>query len=255
MELTSHAAGTFCFPELNTRDMEGSKRFYGPLLGWTCFDVPSAAGTYSLLRVDGKDVAGLHLSERGPASWVCYVAVDSADRVAGRAAELGGKVLAPPFDVPGIGRMAFLEDPAQARFALWEARGMIGSSLEDQPGAPCWYELITHDLPRAARFYAELFGWSPVDRAVEGFGPYTVARLGQQSVAGLMSIPTEWGAVSPRWQVYFSVADCDRATREAAGLKGRVVTGPTELPEIGRFAILADTSDAPFGVFQAPTRP
>ena len=100
MELTSHPPGTFCFPELNTREMEGSKRFCGPLLGWTWLDVPSAAGTYSLFRVDGKDVAGLHLSERSAASWVCYVSVDSADRVAARAAELGGKLLAPPFDVP-----------------------------------------------------------------------------------------------------------------------------------------------------------
>jgi uncharacterized protein len=254
MELTSHPAGTFCFPELNTRDMEGSKRFYGPLLGWTWLDVPSAAGTYSLLRVDGRDVAGLHRSEGGSASWVCYVAVDSADRVAGRAAGLRGKVLAPPFDVPGVGRMAFLEDPTQARFGLWEARGMIGTTLEDHPGAPCWYELITHDLPAAARFYADLFGWAAVDRSVDGVGPYTVARVGEQSVAGLMRIPGEWGAVSPRWQVYFSVADCDRTAQEAAGLEGRVITGPIEVPEIGRFALLADTSDAVFGVFQAPAR-
>jgi uncharacterized protein len=255
MELKSHPPGTFCFPELNTREMEGSKRFYGRLLGWTWLDVPSAAGTYSLLRVDGRDVAGLHRSERGAASWVCYVAVDSADRVAARCAELGGKLLAPPFDVPGVGRMAFVEDPTQARFALWEARGMIGTTLEDHPGAPCWYELITHDVAAAARFYADLFGWAAVGRSVDGVGPYTVARVGQQSVAGLMSIPGGWGAVSPRWQVYFSVADCDRAAREAADLKGRVITGPVEVPEIGRFAILADTSDAVFGVFQAPARP
>jgi predicted enzyme related to lactoylglutathione lyase len=150
--------------------------------------------------------------------------------------------------------MAFLEDPAQARFALWEARGMIGTTLEDHPGAPCWYELITHDLPRAARFYAELFGWAAIDRSVDAVGPYTVARVGQQSVAGLMSIRREWGDVSPRWQVYFSVADCDRAARDAARLGGSVIAGPTEVPEIGRFAMLADTSDAPFGVFQAPAR-
>jgi predicted enzyme related to lactoylglutathione lyase len=205
--------------------------------------------------VDGKDVAGLHRSDRGEPSWVCYAAVDSADRVAARATERGGKVLAPPFDVSGVGRMAFLEDPAQARFALWEARGMIGTTLEDHPGAPCWYELITHDLPRATRFYTDLFGWTAIDRSVEGVGSYTVARIGQQSVAGLMSIRKEWGAVSPRWQVYFAVEDCDRAAREAAALKGRVIAGPKDVPEIGRFAVLADTSGAVFAVFQAPHRP
>jgi len=54
---------------------------------------------------------------------VCYLSVGEADRVAARAVELGGKVLAPPFDVAGVGRMAFLEDPTQARFALWERAG------------------------------------------------------------------------------------------------------------------------------------
>jgi uncharacterized protein len=255
VEVTSHPAGSFCFPELNTRDMDGAKRFYGRLLGWTWLDVPSAAGGYSLLRVEGKDVAGLHRSDHGAPSWVCYVAVDSADRVSARAAELGGKVVVPPFDVSGVGRMAFLEDPAQARFALWEARGMIGTTLEDHPGAPCWYELVTHDLPRATRFYADLFDWAPVDRSVDGRGPYTVARIGQRSVAGLVGMRKEWGAASPRWQVYFSVTDCDHAVRETMALKGHVVTGPRDVPEIGRMAILADTSDALFAVFQAPTRP
>ena len=70
-----------------------------------------------------------------------------------------------------------------------------------------------------------------------------------------MSIPASWGAVPPRWQVYFSVADCDRAVRHAADLKGGLITGPTEVPEIGRFGVIVDTSDAVFGVFQAPGRP
>jgi predicted enzyme related to lactoylglutathione lyase len=255
VELTSHPAGTFCFPELNTRDMDGAKRFYGRLLGWTWFDVPSAAGTYSLLRIEGKDIAGLHRSDRGEPSWLCYVSVGSADGSAARAVELGGTLLAPPFDVPGVGRMGLVEDPTQARFALWEPRGMIGTTLEDQAGAPCWYELITHDLPRATRFYTDLFGWNAVERTIDGVGPYTVARIGELSVAGLMSIRSEWGAVSPRWQVYFSVEDCGRTAREAAALKGRVIAGPIEVPEIGQFAILADTSDAVFAVFQAPSRP
>jgi uncharacterized protein len=95
LEVTSHAPGTFCFPELSTRDMDGSKRFYGGLLGWTWFEVPSAAGGYSLMRVRGHDVAGLHRSDRGEPSWRCYVAVDSADRTAARATELGAALRVP----------------------------------------------------------------------------------------------------------------------------------------------------------------
>jgi len=255
VELTSHQTGTFCFPELNTRDMDGAKRFYGGLLGWTWLDVPSAAGSYSLLQVAGTEVAGLHRSERGDPSWLCYVAVDGAERVAARAVELGGTQLVAPFDVPGVGRMAMVQDPARATFALWEARGMIGARLADDPGAPCWYELITHDLPRATRFYADLLGWNALERTVEGVGPYTVARIGERSVAGLMSIRKERGEVRPRWQVYFAASDCGRAAQRAAALGGRVITGPTQVPDVGAFAILADPSGAVFAVFQAPSHP
>jgi uncharacterized protein len=144
MEIASYPAGAFCFPELNTRDVDAAKRFYTALLGWTAFDVPGAQGSYSLARADGKDVAGIHLTSRGGASWLHYVSVASADRVAARAAELGGTVEVAPFDVHGVGRMAMIQDPAEARFGLWEAKGMIGARLADAPGAPGWYELVTH---------------------------------------------------------------------------------------------------------------
>jgi hypothetical protein len=235
--------------------MDGAKRFYGGLLGWTWFDVPSAAGGYSLLRAGGKDVAGLHRSEQGDPSWLSYLAVDGTDRVAARAVELGGRQLVAPFDVPGVGRMALVQDPARARFGLWEARGMIGARLQDEPGAPCWYELITHDLAAVTRFYADLLGWDTVEKTIEGVGPYTTARIGGRSVAGLMRIRREWGDVSPRWQVYIAVADCARAAEQAAALRGSVIAGPMDVPEVGRFALLADPCDAVFAVFQAPSRP
>jgi predicted enzyme related to lactoylglutathione lyase len=255
VELTSHPAGTFCFPELNTRDMDGSKRFYGRLLNWTWLDVPSAAGGYSLLRVEGKDVAGLHRSDRGEPSWVCYLAVDSADRVAARATDQGAELLAPPFDVPGVGRMALIGDPARAPFGLWEARGMIGVALEDQPGAPCWYELLTLDVPAAIGFYGELFGWRAAERTLEGVGPYTVARIGDRPVAGLMTIREDWGPVTPRWQPYFAVDDCAHVAQEAQAFSGRVLAGPVDVPEVGRFAVLADPCEAAFGIFQDVSRP
>ena len=252
MEITSHPPGSFCFPELNTRDMDGAKRFYGELLGWEAFDVPSAEGSYSLMRVDGKDVAGLHRSERGAPSWLCYIAVDSTDRVAARAVELGGTQLAAPFDVQGVGRMAMIEDSARATFALWEARGMVGAKLEDQPGAPCWYELLTHDLAASGRFYSGLFGWATVERMLPIVGPYTTLKSGDRSAAGMMAIRKEWGEVSPRWQVYFAVEDCSRTARQAADLQGRVIAGPIAVPEVCTFAVLADASEAVFVILEAP---
>jgi predicted enzyme related to lactoylglutathione lyase len=61
--------------------------------------------------------------------------------------------------------------------------------------------------------------------------------------------------VSPRWQVYFAVPDCPRAADQAAALQGSVIAAPVEVPEVGRFALLADTCGAVFAVFEAPSRP
>lgn len=255
MEMTQHAAGRFCFPELTTSDIAGAKRFYAELLGWTTFDVPSAQGSYALARVDGRDVAGIHLSTRGEARWLQYVSVDSTDRAAARAAELGGIVRVAPFDVPGVGRMAMIEDPARAAFALWEPRGMIGSQLEDVPGAPCWYELLTHDLARASRFYSRLFGWTIVEKDLPTVGAYSVARLDDKSVAGLMSIREEWGEVAPVWNVYFAVADCDEAARKVEQLGGCVIVAPRTVPGSGRFAPFTDPAGAGFDVFEPLPRP
>jgi hypothetical protein len=38
--------------------------------------------------------------------------------------------------------------------------------------------------------------------------------------------------VTPRWQVYFAVDDCDAAARQAAALKGCVIAGPIAVPRI-----------------------
>ncbi|HSD65309.1 MAG TPA: VOC family protein, partial [Vicinamibacteria bacterium] len=98
-------------------------------------------------------------------------------------------------------------------------------------------------------------GWTVGERTVDAVGPYSVARIGERSVAGLMSIREEWGPVAPRWQPYFSVQDCARAAQQAAALKGQVIAGPTDVPDVGRFAILADPSRAAFAVYEAPPRP
>ena len=129
---------------------------------------------------------------------------------------------------------------------------MIGARLEDLPGAPCWYELLTHDLAASGRFYSGLFGWAAVERTLPVVGPYTSLKNGDRSAAGMMAIRKEWGEVSPRWQVYFAVGDCARTARQAVARKGRVVAGPIAVPEVGTFAVLEDPAEAVFVVFETP---
>ena len=60
-EVKEYAPGTFCWAELATSDAKASKRFYTELFGWSYFDSEMGPGmVYTLLRLDGKNVAALY---------------------------------------------------------------------------------------------------------------------------------------------------------------------------------------------------
>jgi predicted enzyme related to lactoylglutathione lyase len=65
-----------------------------------------------------------------PSHWNVYVAVENADAAASRAAELGAKVLAAPFDVFDAGRMAVLQDSTGAVFSVWQAIHYTGFGIK-----------------------------------------------------------------------------------------------------------------------------
>ncbi len=88
---------------------------------------------YTCLLVDGRQVAGAMppMMEGVPPHWNVYFNVESVDDTAAKVVELGGKVVAPPFDVPGVGRMAVLADPQGAMFNLMA--GLSGSVTPRTP--------------------------------------------------------------------------------------------------------------------------
>jgi predicted enzyme related to lactoylglutathione lyase len=108
------------------------KPFYAALFGWTGDPFPIGDAEGTLLRRDGyvggepnqpvpRDVVAVLLPASGrPAAWVAGFWVDSADDTAAKARELGGTVLAGPFD-SGISRDAVIADPAGAVFEVTTA--------------------------------------------------------------------------------------------------------------------------------------
>ncbi len=111
-------AGAFSWNELMTTDPEAAKAFYGPLFGWTFSEHPIENGVYHVGAVGEAALCGImkigpEMAPMPPA-WGSYVTVDDADASAKKAVELGGKLLAGPFDIPQVGRMAVLQDPQGA---------------------------------------------------------------------------------------------------------------------------------------------
>jgi len=257
--LTQHTQGTFCWPELASTDTNAAKKFYGGLFGWTASDVPMGpdAGSYTLFKKGANDCAAMYtlspdmLKQGVPPNWGAYIAVNSADEIAKKAKELGATVMMEPFDVMGtLGRMAVLQDPTGAVFSVWQAGDHIGAAVLDEPGAMCWTELMTGDPDKARTFYTSLIGWSTEDMRGE-FGNYTIfQRPGGAKAGGMMKTPDDMAGVPPHWMTYFAVSDIQQNTEQVKKLGGNVVVPPTEIPNIGSFAVYTDPQGAAFAVLQ-----
>src|SRR5206468_11526338 len=68
--------------------------------------------------------------------------------------------------------------------------------------------------------------------------------------ACMLQIRPDWGNVPPNWMPYVAVADCDAGARKAASLGGKVIRAPTDIPNVGRFAVLGDPQGAVFAIIK-----
>lgn len=114
--------GACSWIELTTTNKARTIEFYSSLLGWKVEDFPMADGSnYALIKVGDQGIGGIVENPGGASDrsgWGIYITVDSVDKTLARVESLGGKVLSPAFDAPGVGRMAQLEDPEGGKLSI-----------------------------------------------------------------------------------------------------------------------------------------
>jgi predicted enzyme related to lactoylglutathione lyase len=252
-ERDSYAPGTFCWADLGTTDADAAKVFYTRVFGWEAVDAAVGdAGTYTTFKLDGRDVAAMYEMNEEQRSaltphWASYVSVEDVDALAPRVRELGGEVLAEPFDVTEAGRTAALRDPTGATLHLWQPRGQRGAGRVNDPGCMCWNELASPDPARARDFFAELLGWS-VEPEESGYG--VIRRDG--AINGGIRPPQD--GEPTHWLVYFTVASCDETVAAIREAGGSVIAGPMDTP-VGRVAAVGDPQGAAFALFEGQVDP
>jgi predicted enzyme related to lactoylglutathione lyase len=115
---------------LSTPDQQGAKEFYGALFGWETDTFEAGGASVTLWRLPGyfggepqqpvpRDVVAA-MADAPPGAaphWAVDFWTDDADRTAEKAAELGGSVLAPPYEVPPF-RQAAIADPHGTTFTV-----------------------------------------------------------------------------------------------------------------------------------------
>ena len=257
-----HAPGTFCWIELATTDQDAAKKFYSQLFPWSISDVPMGpSGNYTMFQIDGRSAAAAYTitdemrSEGVPPHWDLYVSVENADEAAKRATELGGKVIAGPFDVMDYGRMAVLLDPAGAVFCVWQPTSGIGIYVTAVPGTLCWADLSTPDQVGAAAFYSSLFRAGPPCSARTILPGYLHIKAGEDFIGGIPPARVRDPKTRPHWLAYFYVIDVDASAAKVKELGGAVPLAPMNIPNAGRMSIVADPQGAVFAIFQPPAPP
>jgi uncharacterized protein len=113
---TTH--GAFSWFELMTTDPDAAREFYTQLFGWGSKEMDMPKGKYTTVQVGETSVAGLSKipdeAAGVPPNWGCYVTVKDVDATCTRVKQLGGEIVMPVFEIPGVGRMAVIKDPQGA---------------------------------------------------------------------------------------------------------------------------------------------
>ena len=120
------------------------------------------------------------------------------------------------------------------------------------PGSFCWMELHTTDQGAAKQFYTSLFGWEIADFALGPDEIYTIFRLRQRDCAAACTLRPDLRqqGVPPHWLLYIATADVDASAKQVVELGGKVVSGPFDVGESGRMAVVQDSAGAHFSLWQ-----
>lgn len=234
--------------ELVTTDPARAAQFYCDLLGWSIdADTMAEHGFARLLRdSDGLLVGSvMPLGEAPSPRWLTWWGVADVDAAVATARDLGATVLDGPADSPGIGRYAWLTDPAGAHVGLLAATpAAAGPGLSPQVS---FDELVTADPARATEFYVAILGWTALPMPTASGLTYTLylragALPGDHPVAGML--PLMQGMPESLWTPYVWVDDLDATRRRTVALGGNEISPVITIPRMGRLVWIADPTGA-----------
>lgn len=236
--------GKFVWFEHLSADIPKARKFYDALFGWHTESMPMNGQRYSMiLNGDGTTSEGIggyrSVAAQARPAWLAYISVDDVDARFAAALAGGASTVSAPADHHDAGRGATIADPTGAAVGLWRsAQGDRPDPAKAPLGAWCWNELWTSDDKRALAFYTQVFGYDHDAMEMGSGGTYHLLKTAGIARAGLMhSVRADAPSM---WLPYVAVADCDATASRAQALGGKLLMGPSDIPDIGRYAIAED---------------
>ena len=243
-------AGKFVWFEHLSNDIPKARAFYEKLFGWNTEAMAMGAGDpYQVIHNGDKGIGGYTQAPAGsPPQWLSYLSVTDVDAAYKAALAAGAKSLMAPTDYGGAGRAATIADPTGGVFALWKGAQDDPADVDKTPpGGWIWNELTTKDDKAALAFYEKVFGFTH-DAMPMPDGTYYVLKRGDKGRAGVFKAPNP--SIPTMWLPYVSVADCDAVAAHAKSLGATVHMPPTDIPNVGRFAMFGDPQGAAIAVLK-----
>ncbi len=237
----------FVWFEYTGGDAKKAQGFFGEVFGWTTRDVPMPQGNYTMIAAPNGKTIGGYAPHGGKPFWLSHLQVASAAETAKQIEKLGGKVEKAPFKVGDVGTMAVVSDPQGGAFALWQPV-KAEEAPKPEAGMFCWNELASKNADASVKFYTAIGGFTDKPMKMDGMGTYHVLEKDGDSRAGIMAQPMP--EAPHAWLPYVSVKSADQTADKAKRLGATLVVPPTDIPNVGRFAVVIDPQGAAIGILQ-----
>jgi predicted enzyme related to lactoylglutathione lyase len=115
-------ANPFVHIELNTRDVDKSKKFYASMFNWKMNEIPGM--DYTIIDV-GEGTGGGIMKNPMPGNqdnWLPYILVDDVVASTKKATSLGATIAKDITEVPDMGWFSVIRDPTGSAFGLWQPK-------------------------------------------------------------------------------------------------------------------------------------
>lgn len=242
--------GRFVWFEYESTAAQKAQGFFGELFGWGTKAMPMPDGEYTMIAApDGVAIGGYSTPTPGTPEtghWLPYLLVESAAGITQKVKSLGGAIVKEPHKIGDFATMSIVTDPHGANLALWQPAKLEEAS-KPAVGHFIWNELPSKDPAASVAFYSKIGGFTSSGMDMGEAGTYHLLQSGEQSRAGIMA---QMPGAQHAWLPYVQVASADQSAAKAKRLGATVVVPPTDIPNVGRFAILVDPLGGATGILQ-----
>lgn len=226
--VSEHPEGMPCWIDASVstkQAREGLIAFYSDLFGWS-FDVNTPeTGFYSIARHNGKAVLGIGEQPDGQGSWVTYFSTPDIEAACARAKAEGANVFFPPMQVMDVGWMAIVMDPTGVVHGFWQPITFPGFEIQYEPYTSGWFDHVSGDTQRAAKYYSKILGKEITAAAQEGM---QILQRGDQWFASFSDIDSN--NPTPQWTPILIVESLDTFRNRVRELGGTIIAEEIPVP-------------------------